>query len=83
MQLNIQGEYIHKIGLFEALKKVFMALFNHENRMRPVYKVLFNHENRIRTLEGQPTITEAQFLGAIDNLDQVTKKQFITALKNL
>jgi len=83
MLLNVTREYILKIGVREAFLKVFKGLFNHENRMRPLYKVAFDQENRIRVLEGRAQITEAAFLAAIDDLDQVTKRQFITALKNL
>jgi len=28
---------------------------------RTQFRMLFNHENRLRTLQGQPTITAAQF----------------------
>ena len=83
MLLNIKREWIHKIGGREAFLKIFMGMFNHENRMRPLYKVAFDHENRIRVLEGRTQITEAQFLAAIDGLDQVTKKHFINALRSL
>jgi len=83
MLLNVTREYILKIGAREAFLKAFKGLFNHENRMRPLYKVAFDQENRIRVLEGRAQITEAAFLAAIDDLDQVTKRQFITALKNL
>lgn len=83
MQLNVVREYIHKIGARDAFLKVFRGMFNHENRIRPVYKVLFDHENRIRVLEGRPQVTEVSFLAAIDDLDQITKRQFINALKNL
>jgi hypothetical protein len=64
-------------------KKMVKVLFRHENRERRLYKVAFLHENRIRVLEGKAPITEAAFLTAIDDFDQITMAQFKTALENL
>jgi len=36
--------------------------------VKVLLKVLFNHENRIRVLDGQPTITQAQFKNALKSL---------------
>lgn len=54
MQLTIQREYITRIDSKEALRKIFI--------------VLFNQENRLRALEGKPPITREQFKTAIVNL---------------
>lgn len=54
MQLTIRREFITNIGDKNALKMIFI--------------VLFNQENRIRVLERKSPITRAQFIALLKGL---------------